>query len=218
MESVENKEKIILDLCGGSGAWSKPYRDAGYTVYNITLPYYDLFDVHCYNDKRKIFFNSRLNNLHFHLNPNDVYGILAAPDCSEFSLAKTRAQRDFKKGLELVNKCIEIIQYCRLEPQYHNQGALQFWALENPTGFLRQFMGIPPFTFDPWHFGDMWKKQTDIWGYFNFPKKNTSLPGFMESFIEKNKTTNLGGSNKNKKIKRSITPPGFANAFFKVNQ
>lgn len=24
--------KIILDLCGGTGSWSKPYRDAGYDV------------------------------------------------------------------------------------------------------------------------------------------------------------------------------------------
>jgi hypothetical protein len=33
-----NSEKIILDLCGGTGAWSQPYKDAGYTVHNITLP------------------------------------------------------------------------------------------------------------------------------------------------------------------------------------
>ena len=25
-----NKDKIILDLCGGTGAWSRPYKDAGY--------------------------------------------------------------------------------------------------------------------------------------------------------------------------------------------
>ena len=31
-------EKIILDLCGGTGAWSKPYREAGYDVRLITLP------------------------------------------------------------------------------------------------------------------------------------------------------------------------------------
>ena len=32
-----NKSKIILDLCGGSGAWSKPYKDAGYDVRIIDL-------------------------------------------------------------------------------------------------------------------------------------------------------------------------------------
>ena len=25
-------KRIILDLCGGTGAWSKPYKDAGYTA------------------------------------------------------------------------------------------------------------------------------------------------------------------------------------------
>lgn len=36
--------KLILDLCGGTGSWSKPYRDAGYDVRVITLPHYDLFE------------------------------------------------------------------------------------------------------------------------------------------------------------------------------
>ena len=27
-----NEDKIILDLCGGTGSWSKPYRDNGYDV------------------------------------------------------------------------------------------------------------------------------------------------------------------------------------------
>ena len=36
------EKKIILDLCGGTGAWSKPYKDAGYDVVLITLPRYDV--------------------------------------------------------------------------------------------------------------------------------------------------------------------------------
>jgi ubiquinone/menaquinone biosynthesis C-methylase UbiE len=27
-----NENKIILDLCGGTGSWSKPYSDNGYDV------------------------------------------------------------------------------------------------------------------------------------------------------------------------------------------
>ena len=38
----ENQRKIILSLCGGTGAWSKPYKDAGYTVKLITLPEHDV--------------------------------------------------------------------------------------------------------------------------------------------------------------------------------
>jgi len=37
-------KKIILDLCGGTGSWSKPYRDNGYDVRVITLPKYDFLE------------------------------------------------------------------------------------------------------------------------------------------------------------------------------
>ena len=37
-----NKDKIILDLCGGTAAWSNPYKKAGYDVRVITLPEYDV--------------------------------------------------------------------------------------------------------------------------------------------------------------------------------
>ena len=30
--AAENEDKIILDLCGGTGSWSKPYKEAGYDV------------------------------------------------------------------------------------------------------------------------------------------------------------------------------------------
>jgi hypothetical protein len=40
----ENFKKIILDLCGGTGSWSKPYRDAGYDVKVITLLDFDVTD------------------------------------------------------------------------------------------------------------------------------------------------------------------------------
>lgn len=40
---MENSKKIILDLCGGTGSWSKPYKDAGYDVRIITLPEHDVF-------------------------------------------------------------------------------------------------------------------------------------------------------------------------------
>jgi hypothetical protein len=37
---VMNENKIILDLCGGTGAWSKPYKDAGYDA-RITNALYE---------------------------------------------------------------------------------------------------------------------------------------------------------------------------------
>ena len=104
------------------------------------------------------------------VNADEVYGILAAPTCTMFSLARTTAKtpRDFESGMKLVEKCLEIIWYCRAS----NDSALKFWALENPQGYLRQFLGRPPFTFSPEEYGENYTKKTDIWGYFNIPKKN----------------------------------------------
>lgn len=134
--------KIILDLCGGSGSWSRYYKTSGYDVKIITLPYYDVLT---------------------YKPPENVYGVLAAPPCTEFSIANCKAEyreRDFNQGLLIVNACIRIIE--EVSPK--------FWALENPKGYLRKFLGKPKMTFQPWQYGDPWTKETDIWGNFNIPK------------------------------------------------
>ena len=191
------KEKIILDLCGGTGSWSRPYKDANYDVRNITLPDYD---VRTYKP------------------PENVYGILAAPPCTMFSFARTLAKkpRDFNEGIEIVEACIKIIWEVRKKQK------LAFWVLENPMGYLRQFLGKPAFTFNPCDFGEHYTKKTDLWGYFNEPKKkpvkltaeeiarckinNRRLPSISEITGSKQAT------------RRAITPKGFAEAFFRANQ
>lgn len=166
---MDNPQKIILDLCGGTGSWSKPYLDKGYTVYNITLPLYDLLRASI--SKYLIYFPSEVEGVEsIVVKPQEIYGILAAPVCTMFSIARTRAKtpRDFYEGMELVRACMNIIWECRSHPESN----LKFWALENPVGFLRQFLGKPVFTFDPCDFGEPWTKKTDLWGYFNIPTKN----------------------------------------------
>ena len=140
--------KLILDLCGGTGSWSKPYKDAGCDVRNITLPDYD---VRTYKP------------------PDNVYGILAAPPCTMFSLARTTAKtpRNLKEGMNIVIACLNVIWECRYRQK------LGFWCIENPMGYLRQFLGKPAFTFDPCDYGDRYTKKTDLWGYFNLPKKKS---------------------------------------------
>jgi len=192
--------KIILDLCGGTGAWSKPYKDAGYDVRLITLPD---------------------NDVRTYEPPENVYGILVAPPCTMFSLARTRAKkpRDFNEGMETVEVCLQIIWKCR------KQNKLAFWALENPMGYLRQFLGKPPFHFNPWEFGDAYTKKTDIWGYFNFPiKKFTNIDQVMtedqklKCSINNRKLPSISMITGSKQqTARAITPQGFAQAFYKAN-
>ncbi len=186
--------KIILDLCGGTGSWSKPYKDAGYDVKVITLPD---------------------NDVRYYWPPAKVYGILAAPPCTQFSLARTTAKtpRDFKGAMSIVSACMEIIWHCRATR------SLEFWALENPTCLLRQFLGKPPLTFQPYEFGSRYKKRTDLWGYFNEPKKNPVE--LTEDEIARSRV-NTRPLPKIKGLtvadRRAITPPGFAKAFFEANK
>ncbi len=189
--------KIILDLCGGTGAWSRPYQEAGYDVRVITLPEYDVLTYEP---------------------PENVYGILAAPPCTMFSFARTRAKtpRDLRAGMKIVIACLNIIWECR----YRNK--LAFWGLENPMGYLRQFLGAPAFTFDPCDFGDRYTKKTDLWGYFNKPAKkpiNLNRRELQLSSTSSRKLPSISDlTSSTQADRRAITPPGFAQAFFKANQ
>ena len=205
--------KIILDLCGGTGAWSKDYKEAGYIVINVTLPFYDV-DLTLFRDEYIIFQGGNKEPLMVRI--SDIYGILASPVCTMFSLARTRAKtpRDFRQGMKLVIACLNIIWECRYDHK------LAFWAMENPMGILRQFLGKPALTFDPCDYGDSYKKKTDIWGYFYTPKKKPVEP---ISYISAGKRFpplwgKTGGKSERTKMLRAITPPGFAKAFFEANR
>ncbi len=201
--------KIILDLCGGTGAWSKPYKDSGYDVEVVTLPWIDIKN---------------------YMPPDNVYGILAAPPCTHFSHARTNAKepRDLKGGLELVIACLNIIWKCQYEIKKDTQmkPPLKFWALENPDAMLNWFLGSPAFIFHPYEFGENYSKKTCLWGHFNKPLVN---PISKESPLFKKQIKNLSDiESKNlhsefhgiltRKVRRAITPKGFAAAFFKANK
>ena len=148
------KGKIILDLCGGTGAWSKPYKEAGYDVRVITLPD---------------------NDVRLYEPPKNVYGILAAPPCTEFSFAKHyhgkgNYKHDFVAGLSFVDACLRIIIISKPK----------FWVLENPKGYLRRWLGKPALTFDPYEYGDPYKKKTDLWGCFSLPEKKRGICSYLE--------------------------------------
>lgn len=190
------KPKIILDLCGGTGSWSKPYRDAGYDVRIITLPEDDV----C-----------------LYIPPENVYGILAATPCEEFSIAKHfhgkgKYTHNFKAGLEVCSACCRVILFARPV----------FWAIENPAnGLLKKWLGEPNYTFSPWQFGHPYQKQTALWGGFNKPAETVfEKPDGMKKFsmlLSKEIYPEFYGIY-TRTERRAITPPKFAKAFFEANQ
>lgn len=247
------ENKIILDLCGGTGSWGKPYKDTGYKVITITLPDYDIRKTEI-KDGHIIFIGKEKSHL---VIASAVYGILAAPPCTMFSFARTNAKkpRDLKEGMECVRACLDIIWKCMEVKQDTTKKTLplKFWALENPYfGFLKNFLGKPAFIFDPWEFGDGYQKRTALWGNFNEPIKNpipmtpeAKAKAKTNSYLHTmGNSTNRGGlpsiwakkdlkkfdmlASKDihseafgiwdRQARRSITPQGFAKAFFESNK
>ena len=48
----------------------------------------------------------------------------------------------------------------------------KWWVIENPaTGRLKDFLGKPTMTYEPWEYGSPWTKKTALWGNFNIPPK-----------------------------------------------
>lgn len=207
---INIKDKIILDLCGGSGSWSRFYKQNGYDVRVITLPEYDVFT---YDP------------------PKEVHGILAAPPCTEFSVLNCIAaprDRDEASGMAVVEACLRIINQCEKK----------WWALENPVGHLRKYLGDPKLTFQPWWYGDSWTKHTDIWGDFKLPEREfyswDDVPDKLPLYIRKERDKpNFAFLHKSAKQMipqlqwanpqtdadfRVITPPGFAKVFFEANK
>jgi hypothetical protein len=177
--------KVILDLCGGTGAWSKPYKDAGYDVRLITLPKHDV---------------------RLYIPPENVQGILAAPPCTHLAGSgarwwKEKGESALLDALSIVDACLRIIYVC---------GPL-FWCLENPVGRLSKYIGRPYTYYNPCDYGDTWSKKTALWGDFNMPAKNPVKT------IGKNPIHYMSPSPKRSAL-RSITPHGFALAFYEVNK
>jgi hypothetical protein len=216
---MNNSDKIILDLCGGTGAWSKPYKDAGYDVRVITLPDYDILKTNSHLAEGSLYFNGSKK---LTIKCKEVYGVLAAPPCTIFSRANWRSNkrdRDFKQGMRVVAVCMDIIwdiQAC---------GALlKFWALENPMGYLYNFLGYPAYYFQPWWFGDtsfLATKRTALWGYFKKPTRTVrtrKIPKINSHSVANGQLPENKEWYSKRAGERAITPPGFAQAFFKANQ
>lgn len=188
-------ERIILSLCDYSGSWSKPYRDAGYTVRQIDVALNEA-------DVRLLRW------------PGKVHGILAAPPCTMFAVAGNRWKRspdEIREALSVVDACLRLVVTC--DPV--------FWALENPTGKLRQYLGEPAFRFDPCDYGDAYTKRTCLWGTFQKPRHLNRVapievrPG--ENRIDVWNKQQGRWSRKDRQRLRSLTPAGFARAFFAAN-
>lgn len=190
-----NLNRTILSLCDYTGNWSQPYADAGYNVVRVDLKHG--------MDVRLLPYQGK------------VHGVLAAPPCTAFAgsgaqwwAAKDQDGRTLD-GLALVDACLRIITVCN--PKW--------WALENPVGRLRRWLGPPAYVFNPCDHGDAYTKRTCLWGRFNPPARHPVEPVMIERGGKRGswQWANLGGKSERTKELRSATPCGFAKDFYEAN-
>lgn len=215
---MSNWEKIIIDLCGGTGAWSQPYRDAGYQTIVVDplapdLPHGQAFRgtveqfIVDFEDDARRYGDKGLSGA--------VRGVLAAPPCDHFSGSGAQywpakdADGRTTAAIKLVVQCLYVV--AAVKPTW--------WALENPIGRMRSLVpsvGPLRLQFNPCDYGDPYTKKTQLFGSFNAalpinrvdPVRSNSQGSWLQS---------LGGKSAKTKRLRSATPQGFARAFFSAN-
>ena len=196
------ENRTILSLFDYTGNWSRPYKEAGFNVIQI--------DKKCGKDILTFEYRKNLQ----------IYGILAAVPCTDYALSGARwfkekdADGRTEESNKLVRKTLEIIKY--FDPV--------LYAIENPMSrihILNPEMGKPVLKFHPYEFAgydpvpinSQYKKRTWLWGKFNNLEYKCLSP-----LLDYNPGwKKYGGKSERTKELRSITPLGFAYAFFEAN-
>lgn len=101
----------------------------------------------------------------------------------------------------------------------------KWWAVENPIGRMVKFMGRPDYKYQFTDFGFPCKKTALLWGQFNKPMKQYHeyevIYKLEEIDYKMPELYNVPGilatDSSRRAAVRSITPDGFAQAFFVAN-
>lgn len=197
--------RIVLSLFDVSGVMSQPWRDAGYDVRQ--------FDI----DENSGGGNNLAENVDImemarqymeDSGIEDVAVVLAQPPCTHFACSGARwfKEKDLdgrtKSMIDLAQHTFDLIGWLRPEA----------WMLENPKGRIKTLLGLPDpsLKFDPYNYGDPYTKETHIWGNFNVDLPYANVEPTQGSRMHK-----MGSS---QQYERSVTPEGFAYAFYMANR
>ena len=211
--------KILLSFFDYTENWCKPYKeDINWIVYP-----YDIKkgkDIMDFNPAQ--FMSEYLHSDLKYTLPE--IGLLFTIPCTCYANCGARhhesriADGQFEQSQKLVEKVKEIIDW------FEKAELLKFWVVENPMSRIHKFnlwLGNVKHKFNPCDYAgydptpnnSRYNKMTWLWGNFNIPEKKYLDP------LEKDNPgwKNLGGKSERTKELRSITPMGFANAFYEKN-
>ena len=208
-----NSDKIILSLYDYTGNWSKPYRDAGYTVIQ-----------HDIKHGQDIFADTIPAAIADHVEGRSIHGLLAAIPCTDFAVcgarwfkqkentpAKYEGHVEFENTVDMsIGMALAVLFIVELlNPNW--------WCAEQPIGRLHNLVpeiGKPKMYFNPHEFGHPYSKKTALYGNFN-----TNLPKApVFNLFGSEMWSKYGGKSERTKAMRSVTPAGFAKAFFHANK
>ena len=103
-----------LFLCSGTGSVGEPFREGGWDVTDVDWD--GRFGAEIVEDITTMNYKTMFE-------PGEFDVVWASPDCTQYSIARTRGPpRDFEKADKLVKACRGIIEY--LKPR--------IWFVENP--------------------------------------------------------------------------------------
>lgn len=197
---------LVISLYDYTGNWSRPYYENGWNVIGVDIKHgIDILEWQ-YKD--------------ILIPPRSTVIILIAQPCTDYALSGARhfARKDndgtTALSQKLVQRTKDILDY--LKPDV--------WALENPMSRIHKlnpWLGTQRLKFNPCDYAgydpvpdnSRYNKRTWLWGNFNIaPFKR------MEPIQPHNPGwRNLGGKSERTKELRSITPMGFAYAFYEAN-
>jgi hypothetical protein len=198
--------KLIVSIYDRTGNWAEPYARNGYQVL-----LWDLAFEGCIL-KRFGTLCDRIRGLGL-----PVYGLLAAPPCTLFCRAGARWRRrnDRRRSREYEGWTLLQIAKAQVLIVLHLVELFKpaFWAIENPfygrlEKLIPELRGLRRLVFDPCDFGDPYTKRTALYGEFNARLSQQPCLFTFSDFIH-----HLPSSSP----KRSVTPRGFADAFFAAN-
>lgn len=201
---------LLISLFDRTGNWSRPYKKAGWKVIKIDIQ--NGTDILKWNYKKVAFYAANFNKI----------VVLAAQPCTDYAVS---GAKHFKaKDEDGRTNDSQMLVYTTRDIIDHFKPYA--WALENPKTRihkLNEWIGQrPKYVFNPCDFAgynpdnpedDRYNKETWLFGKFNDPVKKRleplgkEYPGFK----------NLGGKSLETKNARSITPLGFAYAFYEQN-
>jgi hypothetical protein len=204
---------VLISLYDYTGNWSRPYLENGWDVIQVDIQHgYDVLDFNIYSVLKR---GGQFIN---------TFGLLAAQPCTDYATcgAKHFKEKDLdgrtKESQKLVAATKRIVDFL------NTNKLLKFWALENPKSRIHKlnpWLGDIKHKFNPCDYAgydpqpknSQYNKETWLWGNFNIPKEKylsplqKDYPGFSK----------LGGKSLATKNARSITPLGFAYAFYSAN-